>query len=41
MYRGHLRDGKTVAIKRLKTQGGPDSEAIFLTEVRYDILSAK
>ncbi|KAH7836716.1 hypothetical protein Vadar_004733 [Vaccinium darrowii] len=33
VYRGHLRDGKTVAIKRLKTQGGPDSEAIFLTEI--------
>lgn len=39
VYRGHLKDGKTVAVKRLKTQGGPDSEAIFLKEVRHDISS--
>ncbi|XP_057480300.1 receptor-like serine/threonine-protein kinase NCRK isoform X1 [Actinidia eriantha] len=33
VYHGHLRDGRAVAIKRLKTQGGPDPEAIFLTEI--------
>ncbi|XAR59988.1 Non-specific serine/threonine protein kinase [Bertholletia excelsa] len=33
VYHGHLRDGQIVAVKRLETQGGPDSEAIFLTEI--------
>ncbi|KAL6967222.1 hypothetical protein U1Q18_033026 [Sarracenia purpurea var. burkii] len=33
VYRGHLKDGRIVAVKRLKTQGGQDSEAIFLTEI--------
>ncbi|GMP88911.1 hypothetical protein CsSME_00040718 [Camellia sinensis var. sinensis] len=33
VYRGLLRDGRTVAVKRLKIQGGADSEAIFLTEI--------
>uniref|UniRef100_A0A5B6YLA1 non-specific serine/threonine protein kinase n=1 Tax=Davidia involucrata TaxID=16924 RepID=A0A5B6YLA1_DAVIN len=33
IYCGHLKDGTTVAVKRLKTQGGPDSEAVFLTEI--------
>ncbi|KAK6163355.1 hypothetical protein DH2020_000219 [Rehmannia glutinosa] len=32
VYRGNLRDGRTVAIKRMKTQGGPDAEHDFLTE---------
>ncbi|GJW46186.1 hypothetical protein Tco_0077832, partial [Tanacetum coccineum] len=26
MYYGQLRDGKLVAVKRLKAQGGPDAE---------------
>ncbi|KAK6163342.1 hypothetical protein DH2020_000206 [Rehmannia glutinosa] len=33
VYRGNLRDGRTVAIKRMKTQGGPDAEHDFLTEI--------
>lgn len=33
MYRGNLKDGRTVAIKRMKTEGGPDAEHVFLTEV--------
>ncbi|KAA8544075.1 hypothetical protein F0562_021748 [Nyssa sinensis] len=33
IYCGHLRDGRTVAVKRLKNQGGPDSEGVFLTEI--------
>lgn len=33
VYRGKLKDGKIVAIKRLKTQKGPDAEFVFLTEV--------
>lgn len=33
VYRGKLKDGKIVAIKRLKTQKGPDAEFVFLTEI--------
>lgn len=33
VYYGQLRDGKLVAVKRLKAQGGPDAEVTFLTEV--------
>ncbi|XP_073143873.1 receptor-like serine/threonine-protein kinase NCRK isoform X2 [Henckelia pumila] len=33
VYYGNLRDGRTVAIKRMKIQGGPDAEHIFLTEI--------
>ncbi|KAK9280448.1 hypothetical protein L1049_014139 [Liquidambar formosana] len=33
VYRGQLKDGRTVAVKRLKIQGGPDEESIFLTEI--------
>ncbi|KAL3653017.1 hypothetical protein CASFOL_002698 [Castilleja foliolosa] len=33
VYRGSLRDGRTVAIKRMKTQSGPDAEHIFLSEI--------
>lgn len=33
VYRGKLKNGKTVAIKRLKTQKGPDAVSVFLTEV--------
>ncbi|KAG2673973.1 hypothetical protein I3760_13G114400 [Carya illinoinensis] len=33
VYRGQLRNGRIVAIKRLKTQGGPDSESLFSTEI--------
>ncbi|KAL3632573.1 hypothetical protein CASFOL_025557 [Castilleja foliolosa] len=32
VYRGNLRDGRIVAIKRMKTQSGPDAEHIFLYE---------
>uniref|UniRef100_A0A9I9CCW1 Protein kinase domain-containing protein n=1 Tax=Cucumis melo TaxID=3656 RepID=A0A9I9CCW1_CUCME len=33
VYRGELRDGRTVAVKRLNIQGGPDVDYLFLTEV--------
>lgn len=33
VYRGKLKNGKTVAIKRLKTQKGPDAVSVFLTEI--------
>ncbi|KAF5196482.1 Receptor-like serine/threonine-protein kinase NCRK [Thalictrum thalictroides] len=33
VYRGQHKDGKTVAVKRLKTQGGPEADSIFITEV--------
>ncbi|KAL3618188.1 hypothetical protein CASFOL_038509 [Castilleja foliolosa] len=32
VYRGNLRDGRIVAIKRMKTQSDPDAEHIFLYE---------
>lgn len=34
VYRGILRDGRTVAVKRMKTEGGPDAEHVFLTEIK-------
>ncbi|KAK6936066.1 Protein kinase domain, partial [Dillenia turbinata] len=33
VYCGHLKDGRTVAVKRLKNQDGPDADIIFLTEI--------
>lgn len=33
VYRGDLKDGRTVAVKRLNIQGGPDVDYLFLTEV--------
>lgn len=33
VYCGQLKDGKTVAVKRLKTKGGPDADLVFLTEI--------
>ncbi|KAF3958267.1 hypothetical protein CMV_016809 [Castanea mollissima] len=33
VYRGQLKNGITVAIKRLITQGGPDADSLFLTEI--------
>ncbi|KAI3748235.1 hypothetical protein L6452_11189 [Arctium lappa] len=33
VYYGQLKDGKLVAVKRLKAQGGPDAEVTFLTEI--------
>ncbi|KAK9061555.1 hypothetical protein SSX86_018737 [Deinandra increscens subsp. villosa] len=33
VYYGQLRDGRLVAVKRLKAQGGPDAEVTFLTEI--------
>lgn len=33
VYYGQLRDGKLVAVKRLKSHGGPDAELTFLTEI--------
>ncbi|EOY34403.1 hypothetical protein QUC31_018463 [Theobroma cacao] len=33
VYRGQLKDGRIVAVKRLKLQGGPDVDSIFSTEV--------
>lgn len=35
VYRGQLRNGRIVAIKRLKHHGGPDVDSEFLTEVRW------
>ncbi|GAY38393.1 hypothetical protein CUMW_036350 [Citrus unshiu] len=37
VYRGQLTDGRIVAVKRFKTQGGPNADSVFLTEV--DMLS--
>lgn len=34
VYRGHLKDGRIVAVKRLKTSEGLDSESEFLKEVQ-------
>ncbi|KAM6598048.1 hypothetical protein CsatA_008572 [Cannabis sativa] len=33
VYRGKLKDGRTVAVKRLKNQKGPDADSVFLTEI--------
>ncbi|KAK9168783.1 hypothetical protein Syun_000923 [Stephania yunnanensis] len=33
VYHGQLKDGRSVAIKRLKTQGGPEADSVFLTEI--------
>lgn len=33
VYCGQLKNGKTVAVKRLKSKGGPDADPVFLTEV--------
>ncbi|XP_043701059.1 receptor-like serine/threonine-protein kinase NCRK isoform X6 [Telopea speciosissima] len=33
VYCGQLKDGTTVAVKRLKTDGGPDADSVFLTEI--------
>ncbi|XP_039053995.1 receptor-like serine/threonine-protein kinase NCRK isoform X2 [Hibiscus syriacus] len=33
VYRGQLKDGRIVAVKRLKVQGGPDADSIFSKEV--------
>ncbi|XVF68552.1 hypothetical protein PTKIN_Ptkin11bG0011900 [Pterospermum kingtungense] len=33
VYRGQLRDGRIIAVKRLKIQGGSDADSILSTEV--------
>ncbi|GMI92123.1 hypothetical protein like AT2G28250 [Hibiscus trionum] len=33
VYRGQLKDGRIVAVKRIKAQGGPDADSIFSKEV--------
>ncbi|XP_042511962.1 receptor-like serine/threonine-protein kinase NCRK [Macadamia integrifolia] len=33
VYCGQLKDGTTVAVKRLKTQGGADADSVFFTEI--------
>ncbi|XP_043706294.1 receptor-like serine/threonine-protein kinase NCRK [Telopea speciosissima] len=33
VYCGQLKDGTTVAVKRLKTQGRPDADSVFFTEI--------
>lgn len=33
VYRGQLKDGSTIAVKRLKTHGGPEADSSFSTEV--------
>lgn len=37
MYRGQLKDGRIVAVKRLKVQGGPDADSIISTEVQFQL----
>lgn len=37
VFRGRLKDGTNVAIKRLKSQQGPEADSEFLTEVLHDI----
>ncbi|XP_022986147.1 receptor-like serine/threonine-protein kinase NCRK isoform X1 [Cucurbita maxima] len=34
VYRGELKDSRTVAVKRLNIQGGPDVDYLFLTEIQ-------
>lgn len=34
VYHGQLKDGRIVAIKRLKDDEGPDADSMFSTEVR-------
>lgn len=38
VYHGQLRDGRIVAVKRLKNQGGPDADSAFSTEVLSGII---
>ncbi|XP_019413753.1 PREDICTED: receptor-like serine/threonine-protein kinase NCRK isoform X6 [Lupinus angustifolius] len=33
VYRGRLKDGSDVAVKRLKDQGGPDADSAFFKEI--------
>ncbi|KAI9075091.1 hypothetical protein K1719_042939 [Acacia pycnantha] len=33
VYRGQLKGGSNVAIKRLKSHGGPEADSVFLTEI--------
>ncbi|KAI4334379.1 hypothetical protein L6164_019079 [Bauhinia variegata] len=33
VYRGQLKDGSIVAVKRLKSQGGPEADSEFLKEI--------
>ncbi|MED6144734.1 hypothetical protein PIB30_018206 [Stylosanthes scabra] len=33
VYRGRLKDGSSVAVKRLKDQGGPEADTEFFTEI--------
>ncbi|CAM8970180.1 unnamed protein product [Rhodiola kirilowii] len=33
VYRGDLKDNRTVAIKRLKAQGGPEADSVFFREI--------
>lgn len=33
VYLGHLKNGRIVAIKRIKTKAGPDAEYVFLSEI--------
>ncbi|XP_028807985.1 receptor-like serine/threonine-protein kinase NCRK isoform X2 [Neltuma alba] len=33
VYRGQLKDGSNVAIKRLKSQGGPEADSVFSIEI--------
>ncbi|KAL1542718.1 receptor-like serine/threonine-protein kinase NCRK isoform X1 [Salvia divinorum] len=34
VYRGNLRDGRTVAVKRMKSEDGSDAEHVFLAEIQ-------
>ncbi|XP_042035245.1 receptor-like serine/threonine-protein kinase NCRK isoform X3 [Salvia splendens] len=34
VYRGNLKDGRTVAVKRMKSEGGSDAEHVFLAEIQ-------
>nr|GMD14245.1 receptor-like serine/threonine-protein kinase NCRK isoform X1 [Ipomoea batatas]GMD15895.1 receptor-like serine/threonine-protein kinase NCRK isoform X1 [Ipomoea batatas] len=41
VYRGQLKDGRIIAVKRIKIQGGPDSESSFLTEATPRLQDSK
>ncbi|XP_042062147.1 receptor-like serine/threonine-protein kinase NCRK [Salvia splendens] len=34
VYRGNLKDSRTVAVKRMKSEGGSDAEHVFLAEIQ-------
>lgn len=41
VYRGRMKDGSNVAVKRIKDQGGPEADIEFFTEVVPNINNIK